>query len=851
MELFITNALMGFGLLAGAAPVVIHLLNRQRFKRVRWAAMHFLWAAKKKSNRILTLKELLLLLLRILILLLLALALMRMILGGAAIQISGRTKVYRIIVLDNSYSMDLADGNSTLFQRAKSKARQSVDELQQGDECSLILSSDIAQAVVRPNTADLQEIRRQIDEARLRPTGSNAIRALVQAYQLIKVNGIKNTRVEIVMYTDGTLRTWKSGDSLHALGEEEKTLIKSFHEPGASEVPVIAIYNLRPSDLPPTATVYNLSVENLAIDEPLPAVGSTVNVRVEVKNRSTETVNRVKVTLFSDGRKYEQQEIDSIGPGVSKPVQFRYLVPAGASHALRALLEDNDSSRSGHTLAFDDQRFFAFDTIEKVNVLMVDGDMSRFLLESDLGLYQVLLDPPHVAGQVNRIYNITHISDLEFAEMRVEGFDAIILANVGLIPPKKRTVLDRYIKEGGAVLLFPGDKMDMKLYNRDLGSPADSESGESVDGAIDILPALLLAREGNKAAKDRAFQFTDKLGNHPMLQPLRNSRGVDLTKIRIYRRMTVQLLENNPGCEVVLNYSDGQPALIERRIGRGRVMLLTTTANGDWNDMIQDVPGAIFCHTMMGFLIQGTGAPRNLRAGEAISIDLKQTEISSSRQSPPVARLLNEGFDAQETYEVPLSLRLGPAAGAVAVPPATPPGGAGEPVSVTPPAGTAPTPTPSGSDEYEVPGLISQPVDRVGAYEAKIKGQDVEQGTKERVVYVALSPDTEESDLVGIGNADLQESWRMALYGSRALPEDKKELKARSELLVQNTFDNTQSEGDLLKASGTLELRWLFLLIMLPALLLESFLAMYFGDYEGRFNQIMGQLWANVTGFFK
>ena len=67
------------GLLAGAAlfavPLIIHLLNRQRFKRRRWAAMEFLLAAYKKQRRRLRQENLLLLLLRCLIPILLALVL--------------------------------------------------------------------------------------------------------------------------------------------------------------------------------------------------------------------------------------------------------------------------------------------------------------------------------------------------------------------------------------------------------------------------------------------------------------------------------------------------------------------------------------------------------------------------------------------------------------------------------------------------------------------------------------------------------------------------------------------------------------------------------------------------------
>src|SRR5712692_5331679 len=55
--LFIAAALV-------AVPIIIHLINRMRFKRIRWAAMEFLLKAQKRTRRRLIIEQLLLLALR-------------------------------------------------------------------------------------------------------------------------------------------------------------------------------------------------------------------------------------------------------------------------------------------------------------------------------------------------------------------------------------------------------------------------------------------------------------------------------------------------------------------------------------------------------------------------------------------------------------------------------------------------------------------------------------------------------------------------------------------------------------------------------------------------------------------
>ncbi len=56
--------LIGFA--ACAIPIIIHLLFRRRFQRLKWAAMKFLLAAYKKTKTTLLIEHILLLLLRIL-----------------------------------------------------------------------------------------------------------------------------------------------------------------------------------------------------------------------------------------------------------------------------------------------------------------------------------------------------------------------------------------------------------------------------------------------------------------------------------------------------------------------------------------------------------------------------------------------------------------------------------------------------------------------------------------------------------------------------------------------------------------------------------------------------------------
>src|SRR5436189_5672592 len=67
LSLFVNPWTMAAGAALVSAPIIIHLINRMRFRRVKWAAMEFLLKAQKRMRRKLIIEQLILLLLRCLL----------------------------------------------------------------------------------------------------------------------------------------------------------------------------------------------------------------------------------------------------------------------------------------------------------------------------------------------------------------------------------------------------------------------------------------------------------------------------------------------------------------------------------------------------------------------------------------------------------------------------------------------------------------------------------------------------------------------------------------------------------------------------------------------------------------
>ena len=137
------NPAVLFGLLAASIPVLIHLFNLRKLKRIEFSTLAFLKELQKNKIRKIKLKQWLLLALRVLIILFLITAFARPTLEGVAIGgTTSAAKTTAVFILDDTYSMSVVDGKGSYFNQAKGTIQELLRQLQEGDEAALVLVSD-------------------------------------------------------------------------------------------------------------------------------------------------------------------------------------------------------------------------------------------------------------------------------------------------------------------------------------------------------------------------------------------------------------------------------------------------------------------------------------------------------------------------------------------------------------------------------------------------------------------------------------------------------------------------------------------------------------------------------------
>src|SRR5262245_17401673 len=143
-------AALGVAVAGASIPLVIHLLNRRRYRVVNWAAMRFLLAAQRRKARRMRLEQATLLAIRAAVILLLVFAMasvtpwaeamwLRLFPDQGIIATAVGHRSHKIIVIDGSFSMAAKLAERSCFERARDLAIQIVRQSSDADGFSVVL----------------------------------------------------------------------------------------------------------------------------------------------------------------------------------------------------------------------------------------------------------------------------------------------------------------------------------------------------------------------------------------------------------------------------------------------------------------------------------------------------------------------------------------------------------------------------------------------------------------------------------------------------------------------------------------------------------------------------------------
>jgi hypothetical protein len=562
------NSIILAGLAAVALPLLIHLLTRQRLKRIEFSSVSFLKLLQAQKMRRVRLREIVLLILRTLIVLLLILAFARPALRGS---LAGGVKAHAnttvAILLDNSLSMSRETSRGSVFRLAQDRALQVVDLLEEGDEAFLVLFSDHPVPVTPEATHNFTRLRQLIEEAQPSYRTTDVRRALAETYDLIAE--AVNLNKEIYLLTDLQEAGWAEleRDSL-SVGAGAQLYI----------LPVA-----------PETRWFNLTVENVDYSDQLPEAGKPLRFAATVANRSPESAEQAIVELFVDRVRRAQHSLQ-LDPEDRQGISFTTVVAEPGIHDGYVEVTDNQ-------LAADNRHFFTLNVPHQIRVLIVSDDpRSSFFLGTAL----------RPDEQVHGVMVPETVTTDGLQHRDLDGFDVVILADLPSLDGDRLASVDRFVRQGGGLLILLGNRIDHHFYNDHL--------------LARLCPAVIQEALGSPTQRSSYLTIDRIDGDHPVFRIFQRDGETTFSSPRFFMAYDVA-----PGEQVttLASFNNGSPALLESRTGRGRVLFMATAVDPAWTDL--PVRGAFLplLHRSVHYL--ATAQPsdgQELLVGATLSRDL-------------------------------------------------------------------------------------------------------------------------------------------------------------------------------------------------------------------------------------
>ena len=572
------NPAVLFGLLAASIPILIHLFNLRKLKRIEFSTLAFLKELQKNKIRKVKLKQWILLALRVLIILFLVLAFARPTLKGLAIGgTTSAAKTTAVFIIDDTFSMSVIDNQGSLLNQAKSTAKNLLKNFQEGDEAALILVSQGGKndVDVSKNIIDFQKSVDAIEPAFQSGMLHNAV---TKAATILDQS--KNFNKEIYILSDfqsGRLASEKNfSDFSQVLNER------------------VRIYAVNYSG----KEVYNFGIDDIKVNTQIFEKDKPVNFTVTITNYSKQSISNVPVSLFVNNERVSQVSTN-LGSGESKALNVDAVVRTTGFIDAFAEIEDDE-------ILQDNRRHSTLFIPEKIPIIIFTDN------PSDSKFIELAL----TAAENQNTFVITKKNLSELSAYDLKRYELVVV--VGSQNLTAADKLKRYIYEGGSLLLAPGSQSTQANFSN-------------------LLAEIDLPQAGNLIGKtgdpSNAFIFDKVELNHPVFKDVFiNKEKTKIESPEIYANFRISTQGKGRS---IISMQDGSSFLSEYKVKNGKVFLLSSSPILAWGNFPLKSIFVPFINKSALYLASKDKSETNTIAGTGFDVDVRGRSISQIKVMRP------------------------------------------------------------------------------------------------------------------------------------------------------------------------------------------------------------------------
>lgn len=539
--------------LAAVIPLVLHLMRHRRKTSVYFPTLRFLKLAQKKSSRRLHMEHFLIWLMRTLLLLLLALAFALPVMRTTGIGgWIGRTARDVAIVWDNSHGMDYQTGNRHLWEESRRTVLAVIESLEPGDRVSIHGTGGRVDPILRELSSDLGMASNLVRSQQVTPYAPEMAAALASAVHSLRDSG--NREKEVFIVTNAQEATFAEFALLAEQSDGQGADSGQGWDPAAIDSSItffLAVNRPRqPSNTAPVA----VEVQPRVIMR-----DSQARLLVTVSHWGPATDSTL--SLYYNNEEIQRRSL-RLDADSSQEVAFN-LPPLGVGqHAFRLATPPDG-------LVGDDSLSFLIRVRDRFTVGLIGPASSRFFLERALT----------VGGDLSSMQlEVIAPGDLEAEALG--GLPVVFLANALPLSDEGVLALENYVRDGGVLVVFPGDRAALEDYAN-----------------WSLLPAAPVGFSQPMAGTERRSLFFQQ-PNHPVFRGLQLRPGT-VPSVGVSREMRWGSLHGD-GLSL-LAMGEDQSFLQLRPFGAGYVLAFSVSPDRSWSDFPLSPLFLPFMHQIVQF----------------------------------------------------------------------------------------------------------------------------------------------------------------------------------------------------------------------------------------------------------
>jgi hypothetical protein len=402
------------GLAAIAIPIIIHLFNFRKYKKVYFTNVQFLKELKQESDSKSKLKEWLILAMRILAIVCLVFAFAQPFIPGKSKAILGEKAIS--IYIDNSFSMESTNKKGTLLENAKEYATEIVNTFNASDKFQL-LTNDFEGKHQR--FVSKEDFIEQLNEVKISSATKALNDVLKRQQDFLQNSSSKNKRIFL-------LSDFQKNTSVFSKADIDTSITVSCIPIASSEVS-------------------NIYIDSVWFETPVQQFATQQIIHAIIINKSTKDIENGTLKLFINNSQVSLSSFN-VSAGNKKDASISFTVKAKGINKGVLKIED-------YPITYDDDFYFSFNAQTTINALVINGKETK-----TSGNFKSLMQNDSLF-----VYQENSESSIDYSVFAKT--DIIVLNELSSLTSGLTSELQKFVSNGGSLVVFPNKKADLESYN--------------------------------------------------------------------------------------------------------------------------------------------------------------------------------------------------------------------------------------------------------------------------------------------------------------------------------------------------------------------------------------------------